>query len=142
MIGACSRASPGCPDIASLHCVALREYRSHQVELRPGEVILGNHDVPVIYAEMVDRPARNGPVRQRDSQGTRDEFLPEADVAAASGLHHPAPHGAVRFDLAHNDPHEPSLRLHMPGGSARGTHFRRDWERGSVPRAGGPARGT
>ena len=58
--------------------VALGEHRSHQIQQRPSEVMLGDHDIPVILTQMVDGAARSRPVRQRDSQGARDEFPPQA----------------------------------------------------------------
>jgi hypothetical protein len=85
------------------------EHRAHQVEQRPGEVVLGDQHLPVTHAKMVNRAAGNRPVWRRGSQRACDEFLPSVGVAAASGVNHPAPHGAVPANLGHHDPHQPSL---------------------------------
>ena len=93
---------------------ALGEHRGHQAQQRPGEVVLGDHDIPVIHTKMVDSATRSWPIRQRDRQGPGDEILPLEGVTAASGVDHPALDGAIRSDLGHHDPHKPSLPLCTP----------------------------
>ena len=44
-----------------------------------------------------------------DSQGPGEEFHPRASIAGRGGVNHPAPHGAVRTDQGHDDPHQLSL---------------------------------
>ncbi len=103
------------PDGSPLWRFAPGEHCGHQVQQRPGEVVLGDHDIPVIHVQVVDSAPRSRPVRQRDRQGTCGQFLPLEGVAAASGVDDPALDGAVRSDLGHYDPHKPSLRPRMPG---------------------------
>jgi len=88
-----------------LHRLAQSEHRGHQIQQRPAEVMVGDEEVPVIQAEMIDGVARNRPVGHRGSQGACHELVPVPGVAAASGVNHPAPHGAVPFDLGHFGPH-------------------------------------
>ena len=90
---------------------------------------------------MIDRPSRNRAVGRQGGQGTCEKFLPRADVAGRGGVHHPAPHGAVRTDqgclldwLAIHHRH-----LHHVGGSydkSRGERRRGRWERGRLMGAG------
>ena len=83
--------------------------RSDQVIQRPGQVMPGDQCNLVIDAKMADRPSRNRAVGRQGGQGTRQELLPWAAVAGRGGVNHPAPHGAVRADQGHHDPHQFSL---------------------------------
>ena len=131
-----TRPAPNLGGIAEpLWRFALGEHRSHQVQQRPREVVLGDHDIKVIPAEMADSAAPSRPVRQRDRQGTGDEFIPLEGVAAASGVDHPALDGAIRSDLGHHDPHKPSLPLCMPESAVGCLPLRRSFSC-HIPRAG------
>ena len=85
------------------------EYGGDQIVQRPGQVVLGDQDSLLIDAKMVDRAPRNRAVERQGSQGACDEILPRAGVAGRGGVNHPAPHGAVRTDQGHDDPHQLSL---------------------------------
>ena len=65
-------------------------------------------DNPLTDAKMVNRTPRNRAVGGGAARA-RDEFLPRAGVAGRGGVNHPAPHGAVRADSGHDDPHQLSL---------------------------------
>ena len=90
-----------------LHQLAPGEHRGDQVQQRPVEVVVGDQDIPVIQAQMVDRGAGDRPVGRWGSQGACHELLPAAGLAAASGVNAAAPHGAVPLDLGHLGSHEP-----------------------------------
>ncbi len=62
---------------------------------------------------MADRPSRNRAVGRQGDQGPCEEFLLRASIAGRGGVNHPAPHGAVRTDQGHDDPHQ--LSLSPPG---------------------------
>ena len=85
------------------------EYGGDQVVQRPGQVVLGDQHNLLIDAKMVDRTPRDRLVGRRGSQGACDEVLPRASIAGRRGVNHPAPHGAVRADSGHYDPHQLSL---------------------------------
>jgi hypothetical protein len=93
----------------SVWCLADGEHGGDQVIQRPGQVVLGDQDTLLTDAKMVDLAPRNRPVGRRGSQGACDEFLPRAGAAGRGGVNHPAPHGAVRADSGHHDPHQLSL---------------------------------
>src|SRR5215472_11306169 len=63
--------------------------------------MVGDHEIPVIQAEMVDGGTWDRPVGHRGSHGARHELLPPPGVATAGGVKTPAPHGAVPLDLGH-----------------------------------------
>ena len=85
------------------------EHGSDQVGQRPRQVVLGDQDNLLIHAEMVDRIPRNRAVGRRGSQGARGQVLPPGGIAGRRRVNHPAPHGAVRADSGHYDPHQLSL---------------------------------
>src|SRR5271154_157837 len=103
----------------SMWRLADSQHGSDQVGQRPGQVLLGDQDNPVIGAKMADRPSRNRAVGRPRGQGPCEEFLPQASVAGRGGVNHPAPHGAVRTDQGHDDPHQ--LSLSPPGTFGRQT---------------------
>ncbi len=97
------------------------QHGSDQVVQRPGQVLLGDQDNLVIDAKMLDRPSRNrAVVRRQGCQCPCEEFLPRASVAGRGSVNHPAPHGAVRTDQGHDDPHQVSLSL--PGTFRQADH--------------------
>jgi divalent metal cation (Fe/Co/Zn/Cd) transporter len=49
---------------------------SHQVQQRPGQVVLGGHDHVVVHPDVVDGDARGRAVRHRDTDGASGEILP------------------------------------------------------------------
>jgi hypothetical protein len=102
-------ALAGWPATGSMWRLADSQHGSDQVVQRPGQVLLGDQDNLVIDAKMVDRPSRNRAAGRQGGQGTCEEFLPRASVAGRGGVNHPAPHGAVRTDQGHDDPHQLSL---------------------------------
>jgi hypothetical protein len=93
----------------SMWRLAHSQHGSDQIVQRPGQVLLGDQDNLVIDAKMAERPSRNRAVGRQGGQGTCEEFLPRASVAGRGGVNHPAPHGAVRTDQGHDDPHQLSL---------------------------------
>ena len=93
----------------SMWRLAEGEYGGDQIVQRPGQVVLGDQDSLLIDAKMVDRASRNRAVERQGSQGACDEILPRAGVAGRGGVNHLAPHGAVRADSGHDDPHQLSL---------------------------------
>ena len=86
-----------------LHRLAQGQHCGHQVQQWPREVMVGDQEIPVVQTKMVDGGAGNRPVRHRDSHSACHELLPAPSVATASGVDHPAPHSAVRFDLRYFD---------------------------------------
>jgi hypothetical protein len=107
------RRRPGAPWPLAGHRLNMAPRRwqhgGDQVVQRPGQVVSADQDDPLTGAKMVNRTPRNRAVGRRGSQGARDEFLPRAGVAGRGGVNHPAPHGAVRADSGHDDPHQLSL---------------------------------
>jgi hypothetical protein len=106
---ACQKRAGRLPATGSMWRLADSQHGSDQVVQRPGQVLLGDQDNLVIDAKMADRPSRNRAVGRQRGQGTCEEFLPRASVAGRGGVNHPAPHGAVRTDQGHDDPHQLSL---------------------------------
>ena len=94
------------------------QHGSDQVVQRPGQVVLGDEGNLVIDAKMVDRLSRNRAVGPQGGQGTCEELVPWAGAAGRGGVNHPAPHGAVRADQGHDDPHQ--LSLSPPGAFRQG----------------------
>jgi divalent metal cation (Fe/Co/Zn/Cd) transporter len=60
----------------ALTFAAQRHHGSHQVQQRPGQVVLGGHDHVVVHPDVVDGDARGRAVRHRDTNGASGEILP------------------------------------------------------------------
>ena len=103
------RTLAGWPARGSMWRLAEGQHGSDQVVQRPGQVVPGDQGNLVTDAKMADRPTWNRAVGRQGGQGTCQEFLPWACVAGRGGVNHPAPHGAVRADQGHDDPHQLSL---------------------------------
>jgi hypothetical protein len=102
------------------------QHGGNQVVQRPGQVVPGDQGNLVINAKMADRPSGNRTVGRHGGQGTREQVLPRTGVARRGGVNRAAPHGAVRADQGHDDPHQLSVsppaafRQADPGEAARG----------------------